>query len=496
MTPLLSPGLDRQVEGAATKRASADAAGVAALWSSLAEAGRSEAGSEVAGTLEKAPARASVDAPARASVDAPAGGDTALAVRPEIGPPIIPSVTAGNGSQGSAPFDLPAFLRVLPKAGNAVAVAAGRDPAIADALRRLPATPVADSRLVSTQRLSAQQGSPLRLPSFLAGFGRENASSGQPTSEPVAVAQSAVASNAAEAPLSGAGEVGAALQALAVGRPVADRAAALRGDATSVSERGRGPESPAPSRAASGITPSAASAMLAVPAGEPGSPSRTAAARRADPLQALAATPPAAPASNGAPFVPPPHATQWAATASAALGGAGAGDPFPSFGITDRSGMAAPMAGGSAPVETGALLLREPVGTEAWQEGLGAQVVMMANADGDTEAVMKLAPEELGEIEIRVVVRDGEAALQFGAANAEARQAIEIAQPRLRELLASQGMGVSSFSVFSSLDGNHQSFSRNGEQRPHTPQPVSNGQGELQVRVHARDPQGIVDLYA
>jgi flagellar hook-length control protein FliK len=142
------------------------------------------------------------------------------------------------------------------------------------------------------------------------------------------------------------------------------------------------------------------------------------------------------------------------------------------------------------------VVLHEPVGTDAWQDQLGAQLSVMAMAGGESEAVMKLAPEDLGELEIRVMIRDGEASLQFGATNAEAREAIETAQPRLRELFTSQGMDISNFSVFSNLSGNSHSFSKNGAVPPRPERGVPATQEDLQVRVTRRAPQGIIDLYA
>lgn len=150
----------------------------------------------------------------------------------------------------------------------------------------------------------------------------------------------------------------------------------------------------------------------------------------------------------------------------------------------------------SVKTDPGSDALQEPVGGEAWEEQLGAQLSVMASGGGESEAVMKLAPEELGELEIRVVVRDGEATLQFGATNADARQAIEAAQPRLRELFASQGLAISAFSVFSSLNGNPQSNPRSGEGPQRSSRGGSTARAEMEVRVAARNPQGIVDLYA
>ena len=93
-------------------------------------------------------------------------------------------------------------------------------------------------------------------------------------------------------------------------------------------------------------------------------------------------------------------------------------------------------------------------------------------------------------------VRDGEAALQFGVANAEARQAVEAAQTKLRDLFTSQGMNVSEFSVFNNLSGNSQSSSSDGRGSRPAPRLVPGAEGELEVVVRPRRSVGVLDLYA
>jgi flagellar hook-length control protein FliK len=109
---------------------------------------------------------------------------------------------------------------------------------------------------------------------------------------------------------------------------------------------------------------------------------------------------------------------------------------------------------------------------------------------------MKLAPEELGELEVRVEVRDGEAALQFGVLNADARQAVEAAQSRLRELFSSQGMNISEFRVFSNLSGDPQSTSNGGRGASPNPRPAMGAEGDREVVVRPRRSVGVLDLYA
>jgi flagellar hook-length control protein FliK len=50
-------------------------------------------------------------------------------------------------------------------------------------------------------------------------------------------------------------------------------------------------------------------------------------------------------------------------------------------------------------------------------------------------------------MEVSITVRDGQASVHFGAAQAETRQLIEASIPRLREMLAAQGFNLMDASV-------------------------------------------------
>lgn len=84
-------------------------------------------------------------------------------------------------------------------------------------------------------------------------------------------------------------------------------------------------------------------------------------------------------------------------------------------------------------------LLRSPVGTPAWNDELGAQLTWMA-ANGREAASLRLSPDHLGPLEIRISVQDGQASVWFGASNPDTRSALEQSLPRLRELFAAQGI--------------------------------------------------------
>jgi flagellar hook-length control protein FliK len=80
-----------------------------------------------------------------------------------------------------------------------------------------------------------------------------------------------------------------------------------------------------------------------------------------------------------------------------------------------------------------------PVGSAAWADEIGSRMTMMVE-QGKHTASLRLSPEHLGPLEIRIAMKDDQASVWFGAAHADTRAAIENALPRLRELFAAQGL--------------------------------------------------------
>lgn len=91
--------------------------------------------------------------------------------------------------------------------------------------------------------------------------------------------------------------------------------------------------------------------------------------------------------------------------------------------------------------------LRSPVGTPAWREELGTQLTWMAHR-GVESASLRLSPEHLGPLEVRISMHAGEASVWFGAANADTRSALDQSLPQLREMFASQGLVLADAGVF------------------------------------------------
>lgn len=110
---------------------------------------------------------------------------------------------------------------------------------------------------------------------------------------------------------------------------------------------------------------------------------------------------------------------------------------------------------------TGASLpdLRPAGDREAWAQGLGERLLMMADR-GLQSATLRLQPEHLGPMEIRIHVQDdGSAQVLFSAHHGQTRDALEAAIPRLRDLFAEQGLSLTQANVDA---GRGQSFAQRG----------------------------------
>ena len=81
-----------------------------------------------------------------------------------------------------------------------------------------------------------------------------------------------------------------------------------------------------------------------------------------------------------------------------------------------------------------------------WADELGNRLASMVRT-GDSSASLQLTPVDLGPLEVNVAVRDNQATVHFGAANAETRALLEASIPRLREMLESQGFQLMDSSV-------------------------------------------------
>lgn len=87
-----------------------------------------------------------------------------------------------------------------------------------------------------------------------------------------------------------------------------------------------------------------------------------------------------------------------------------------------------------------------PIGHPSFGNDLSHRVLLLAGQRVQS-AEISVSPADLGPISVSIEVRGQEAALQFSAAHATTRAAIEDALPRLREMFAAQGLQLTQADV-------------------------------------------------
>ncbi len=69
-------------------------------------------------------------------------------------------------------------------------------------------------------------------------------------------------------------------------------------------------------------------------------------------------------------------------------------------------------------------MLNAQIGTPEWQQQLNQQIVMFSR-NGFTKAELRLHPEELGSLHIRMKIEDGQAQLHLASQNGQVRTVLE-----------------------------------------------------------------------
>jgi flagellar hook-length control protein FliK len=103
----------------------------------------------------------------------------------------------------------------------------------------------------------------------------------------------------------------------------------------------------------------------------------------------------------------------------------------------------------TAPVQTApapVAALETRVGERGWDHGLGDKLVWMASHKQQV-AELHLNPPDLGPLKITLTLNQDQASAQFVSAHAAVREAIESAMPRLRDMLAENGITLGNANV-------------------------------------------------
>jgi flagellar hook-length control protein FliK len=134
--------------------------------------------------------------------------------------------------------------------------------------------------------------------------------------------------------------------------------------------------------------------------------------------------------------------------------------------------------------------LKSSVGSTEWTDELGGQLTWMTQR-GLESGSLRVSPEHLGPVEVKIAVQNGDASVWFGASHPDTRAALEQALPRLREMFANQGLTLTDSGV--SRESPRQS-------RSTLPQSVAAvsavGSSDVSVSATVRLSLGLVDTYA
>jgi flagellar hook-length control protein FliK len=125
-----------------------------------------------------------------------------------------------------------------------------------------------------------------------------------------------------------------------------------------------------------------------------------------------------------------------------------------------------------------------------FDDGFGARLVWMAEQRlGHAE--IRLNPEHLGPIEVRVQMDGTQVNAEFQSSHAGVRQAIEASLPRLREMLGQQGLQLGQTDVGQRHANPGQPARRDGDTPSTGSSPVTTQMPARQLRT-----RGLLDEYA
>ena len=163
-----------------------------------------------------------------------------------------------------------------------------------------------------------------------------------------------------------------------------------------------------------------------------------------------------------------------------------------SQGLMAASQMAAPNASQD-------LMVNTPVGNNRWNEDLGQKITWMAG-HGSQSAELQLNPPDLGPLHVVLNVSGDQATALFTSPHAAVREAVQQALPKLRDMLADNGIMLGNASVSDQgRQGAQSGYSGEGS-KPSS----SSGRGAVEVSSVQQGPrsismlqtQGLVDTFA
>ncbi len=146
-------------------------------------------------------------------------------------------------------------------------------------------------------------------------------------------------------------------------------------------------------------------------------------------------------------------------------------------------------------------VLQHSFGQSGWDQSMGRQVMWMAGQN-IRSAELKLNPANMGSIEVHIDIKDDSVNVGFSSQHLTVRHAIEQSLPRLREMMAEQGLNLTGADVSQHSFSQHQenSFTQQGSKTNQLSSlnRISNTAGSVQpgMMIHeVKIADGAVDYY-
>jgi flagellar hook-length control protein FliK len=174
----------------------------------------------------------------------------------------------------------------------------------------------------------------------------------------------------------------------------------------------------------------------------------------------------------------------------------GAGPEAPLHAIAAPTAQAAlPMAQTASAIPAGKL--NGQVGSPAWDQQLGQKVIWMA-AGGMQSATLTLNPPDLGPLQVILSVSNDQASVSFTSNQAEVRQALEAAMPKLRDMMSEAGLSLGHANVSAGNSNGEHAGAR--QERSHQGSGAQIGNASAQSMnlpaLRGTTLQGVVDTFA
>jgi len=146
-------------------------------------------------------------------------------------------------------------------------------------------------------------------------------------------------------------------------------------------------------------------------------------------------------------------------------------------------------------------VLTKPLTHPEWSKDLGNQIIWMNSKELST-AEIKMNPEHLGPISVRIDLTQDQASVEFTAQHAAVKEALEASIPKLREMLGTQQLNLTNVTISQSTTSDqgqsqspYQSFSRTPERQEQGTEGVA-GLSEEAVANRVVVNKGLLSVYA